>query len=156
MSFATKTWVDRNSEHPNRRTITNVNDPTDVKTVDMTRAEGTVTTEGSPLNASALNDLEGRIVNMNTSLVGSAVTVSLPASSWNATTHLITVSITGVTSASNQEILGLEATSSANIQNNQKLQEANLMDYGQSSGSITLYAENVPEDDLSIRVIVRT
>ena len=155
MSFSTKTWVDRDSEHPNRRTITNVNDPTDTKTIDITRAEGTVTTEGSPLNASALNDLEGRIANMNTSLVGSAVTVSLPANQWNATTHLITVSVTGVTSASNQEILGLEATSSANIQNNQKLQEANLMDYGQSSGSITLYAENVPTDDLQIRVIVR-
>ena len=155
MSFSTKTWVDRDSEHPNRRTITNVNDPTDTKTIDITRAEGTVTTEGSPLNASALNDLEGRIANMNTSLVGSAVTVSLPANQWNATTHLITVSVTGVTSSSNQEIFGLEATSSANIQNNQKLQQANLMDYGQSSGSITLYAENVPEDDLSIRVIVR-
>ena len=155
MSFVTKTWVDRVSEHPNRRTITNVNDPTDVKTVDLARAEGSVTTEGSPTNASAFNDLENRIANMNDSLVGSAVTVSLPASGWDATTHLITVSVTGVTLASNQEILGLPATTSANIQNNKKLQQANIMDYGQSSGSITLYAENVPEDDLSIRVIVR-
>lgn len=155
MSFATKTWVDRDSEHPNRRTITNVNDPTDVKTVDMTRAEGTVTTEGSPLNASALNDLEGRISAMNTSLVGSAIEITLSANSWDSATHLITVSVIGVTADSNQEIMGLPATSATNIQNNQKLQEANIMDYGQTSGQITLYAENVPTDDLKIRVIVR-
>lgn len=155
MSFIKKTWLDRTSEHPNRRTITNVNDPTDVKTVDISRAEGIVSVQGSPISASALNDLEGRIADMNTSLVGSAVVVSLPASSWDSTTHLITVAVTGVTSASNQEILGLPATSAANIQNNKALQEANIMDAGQASGSITLYAENVPEVDLSIQVIVR-
>ena len=155
MSFVTNTWIDRVSENPNRRTITNVNDSSDVKTVDIVRAEGTVTTQGTPLNAAALNDLEGRISAMNTSLVGSAIEVALPAASWNSTTHLITVSVTGVTAASNQEIMGLPATSSANTQNNQKLQQANLMDYGQTDGQITLYAENVPTEDLTIRVIVR-
>ena len=122
MSYVTKEWEDRESLYPNRRTITNVADSTDTKIVEVSRAEGTVTKEGSPLNASALNDLEGRIANMNLSLVGSPVTVSLPAQDWNASTHLITVNVTGVTSASNQEIFGLLATSSANIQNNQKLQ----------------------------------
>lgn len=155
MSFQSKTWIDRQTEHPNRRQITNVNDPTDIKTVDISRAEGMVYSEGSPIGASALNDLEGRIEEMNASLVGSYQTIDLYANQWDASTHLITVSVTGVTAASNQEIFGLEATSSANIQNNQKLQAANLMDYGQGSGTITLYAENVPEDDLQIRVIVR-
>lgn len=155
MSFQSKTWIDRQTEHPNRRQITNVNDPTDVKTVDISRSEGTVYSEGSPIGASALNDLESRISDMNTSLIGSAVTVTLLANDWNASTHLITVSVTGVTAASNQEIFGLPATSAANIANNKALQEANLMDAGQAGGQITLYAENVPEDDLSIRVIVR-
>lgn len=155
MSFVTNTWIDRVSEFPNRRTITNVNDSSDVKTVDISRAEGTVTTQGTPLGASALNDLESRISAMNTSLVGSAIEITLPANSWNSETHLITVSVIGVTADSNQEILGMPATSATNIQNNQKLQQANLMDYGQTSGQITLYAENVPEDDLKIRVIVR-
>ena len=155
MAFSIKTWLDRTSEYPNRRTITNVNDITDVKTVDVSRAEGNVSVQGSPLNAAALNDLEGRIADMNTSLVGSAIVVTLPSSSWNSTTHLITVAVTGVTSASNQEIFGLPATSSANIQNNKALQEANIMDAGQASGSITLYAENVPTVDLYIQVIVR-
>lgn len=155
MSFVTNTWIDRESEHPNRRTITNVNDSSDTKTVDITRAEGTVSVQGTPLNASALNDLESRILAMNTSLVGSAIEITLPANSWDSTTHLITVSVIGVTAASNQEIFGLPATSATNIQNNQKLQQANLMDYGQTDGQITLYAENVPTDDLKIRVIVR-
>lgn len=155
MAYSKQTWTDRTSDYPNRRTITNVNDPTDVKTVDVTRAEGTVSVAGSPLNASALNDLEGRIEAMNTSLVGSAVTVTLPANSWNSSTHLITVTVNGVSSASNQEIFGLPATSSANIANNKALQEANIMDYGQTTDSITLYAENVPSSDLQIRVIVR-
>ena len=145
MSFVTNTWIDRVSDNPNRRTLVNVNDSSDVKTVDITRAEGTVSVQGTPLNASALNDLESRILAMNTSLVGSAIEITLPANSWNS----------GVTAASNQEIMGLPATSAVNIQNNQKLQQANLMDYGQTDGQITLYAENIPTEDLTIRVIVR-
>ena len=155
MSFVTNTWIDRVSDNPNRRTLVNVNDSSDVKTVDITRAEGTVSVQGTPLNASALNDLESRILAMNTSLVGSAIEITLPANSWNSETHLITVSVIGVTAASNQEIMGMPATSAVNIQNNQKLQQANLMDYGQTDGQITLYAENIPTEDLTIRVIVR-
>lgn len=155
MSFSIKTWLDRQSEHPNRRTLTNVNDSSDVKTYDITRAEGTVTQQGSPNGAAAMNDLEARIKAMNDSLVGSAITITLPASGWDSTTHLITVAVTGVTSASQQEIFGLPATSASNIQNNKALQAANIMDAGQASGSITLYAETVPSVDLQIRVIVR-
>lgn len=155
MSFNRKTWIDRESEHPNRRTMTNVNDSSDVKTVDITRAEGTVSVEGSPLNAAALNDLEGRITAMNTSLVGSPVVYTLEAEDWDSETHLITVPVTGVTAASNQEILPMLAVTAANIQNNLALQQANISDAGQATGQITLYAENVPSVDLQIRVIVR-
>lgn len=155
MAYSKVTWIDRSSEFPNRRTLTNVNDTSDIKTYTVERAEGTVYVNGSPINASSLNDLESRIEAMNTSLVGSAITVLLPAADWNSTSHLITVNVLGVTAASNQEIFGLPATSSANIQNNTALQAANIMDAGQSTGTITLYAENVPSVDLSIRVIVR-
>lgn len=155
MSFQKKTWIDRQTEHPNRRTFTNVNDPTDVKTCDISRAEGETYAEGSPVNASALNNLEERIADMNTSLVGSALVVTLEASEWNASTHKITVAVNGVTAASNQDILPLAVTSAADIANNKALQEANIMDAGQDSGSITLYAETVPSVDLQIRVIVR-
>lgn len=158
MSFVRKAggWQDRQSDHPNRRTLTNIADPTDIKTYDITRAEGNVSVEGSAMNASAMEDLEDRIEDMNDSLVGSPVTVTLEASDWNSTTHLINVPLLGVTATSNQDIFGLPATSSANIQNNQALQNANIMDYGQSTGSITLYAVTVPSTDLQIRVIVRS
>lgn len=153
MSYNRVTWSDRASEYPNRRTLTNVNDPSDIKTYDITRAEGTVTIQGSAINADAMNSLEGRIEAMNTSLVGSPVTVTLAANSWDAETHLITVSVLGVTATSNQRILGLPASSALNIQNNKALQAANIMDYSQALGTITLYAENVPSIDLQIRVI---
>ena len=82
-------------------------------------------------------------------------TVLLEATDWDSTTNTITVDVAGVTATSNQEILPLRATSAANIANNKALQACNLMDYGQAAGQITLYAENIPSVDLSIRVIVR-
>lgn len=155
MAFETFEWKDRQTAHPNYRTLTNVADSSDVKTVEVTRAEGSVTEEGTAMNASRMNNLESRILAMNASLVGTPITITLPAQDWNASTHLITVSVLGVTASSNQEIFGLPATSAGNIQNNTALQTANIMDYGQATGSITLYAENVPSVDLQIRVIVR-
>ena len=154
MSFVTRNWQDRVSQYPNRRVITNVEDSSDSKVVTVTRDEGTITQQGDPLNAAALNDLESRISQMNTSLVGTAQTVTLLASAWVDNT--ITVNLLGVTATSNQEIFGLPATSAANIQNNKALQSANLMDYGQTEGSFTLYADNPPSVDLQIRVIVRS
>lgn len=155
MAYNQTTWYDRDSEYPNRRTLVNVNDETDVKTYDISRAEGTVTTQGTPLTAANMNDLESRIASAFTSLNPAWQTITLDADDWDSTTHTITVSVTGVTLSSNQEIVGLPATSAANISNNQALQQANIMDYGQAVGSITLYAENVPETDLQIRVQVR-
>jgi hypothetical protein len=58
MAFSIKTWVDRLSEFPNRRKLdsTGITD-----TYDVTRAEGTVSTEGDKFNAATMNDLEQRI-----------------------------------------------------------------------------------------------
>jgi hypothetical protein len=81
--------------------------------------------------------------------------ITLSAASWNSTAHTITVSVTGVTATSNQEILPLLATSTANITNNTNLASAGIYDYGQAAGTITLYATTVPTTDLQVRVIVR-
>ena len=59
MSYVKKTWVDRVSQYPNRRTI---NDGATTKVVTVGRDEGTVTVEGTPLNADTFNDLENRIL----------------------------------------------------------------------------------------------
>ena len=149
-------WQDRISTNPNYRRLTNVNDSSDTGVYLVERAEGEVQQEGSVFNASAMQDLEQRIQNMNDTLFGTIYTVTLLASAWNASTHIIDVAIQGVTTVSNQEIFGLPATSQVNIENNEALQQANLMDAGQSLNTISLYAQNVPTTDLQIRVLVRT
>jgi hypothetical protein len=58
MAFVKKTWKDRISEYPNRRTI---NDGFVTKQVTVGRDEGNITEEGDPFNASNMNDLEDRI-----------------------------------------------------------------------------------------------
>jgi hypothetical protein len=59
--FNIRQWIDRVSQFPNRRTLTNVEDPTDVKTYDLSRAEGEVSVQGTALTAANLNNLENRI-----------------------------------------------------------------------------------------------
>ena len=60
MAFSKKTWKDRISEEPQRRTLTDTTTGT-VQTVDVARAEGVVTQEGDAFSAANMNDLENRI-----------------------------------------------------------------------------------------------
>ena len=62
MSFKQKTWKDRISEHPTRRTLTDVSNNT-TKTFDVAREEGTISQKGDPYSAANMNDLESRIAN---------------------------------------------------------------------------------------------
>ena len=59
MAFDKKTWVNRQSEFPTRRTLIPVSGEENV--YDVTRNEGTITTEGDAFNADNMNDLENRI-----------------------------------------------------------------------------------------------
>ncbi len=58
MAFEKKTWVDRQSEYPNRRTLTATGNDGEY---DVSRSEGIVIAEGDKLDAENLNDLEKRI-----------------------------------------------------------------------------------------------
>ena len=58
MAFVKKIWKDRISQFPNRRTI---NDGYVTKQVTVGRDEGAVTEEGTPFDATEMNDLENRI-----------------------------------------------------------------------------------------------
>lgn len=60
MAFKIKEWLDRIVEHPTRRTITDTTTGVSQE-VDVSRAEGEVTQEGTPLGAVTFNDLESRI-----------------------------------------------------------------------------------------------
>lgn len=58
--FNKKTWVDRVSEYPNRRTLVDTTTQQE-QTVTVTRAEGTVSQPGDAFSAANMNDLEDRI-----------------------------------------------------------------------------------------------
>lgn len=60
MSFKQKTWTDRISEYPNRRTLTDVSDNT-TKIVIVAREEGTISQIGDAYSAANMNDLEQRV-----------------------------------------------------------------------------------------------
>ena len=61
MGFVTKLWKDRQSEFPNRRTLTKEDQSTELVTV--TRSEGIISEEGDAFSAENMNDLETRIKN---------------------------------------------------------------------------------------------
>lgn len=83
------------------------------------------------------------------------VSVTLFASSWSGDSapYNCTLSVTGVTTTSNQEFLpALDITEEQLT----ALQSANIQDGGQSSGSVTLKAfGDKPTIDIPIRVILR-
>lgn len=66
MAFTKKTWKDRITEFPTRRTLTKSDGSTEIVTV--ARAEGTVSQEGDAFNAASMNDLEERINQANNDL----------------------------------------------------------------------------------------
>jgi hypothetical protein len=61
MSFQKKTWKDRITEFPTRRTLTKSDGSSELVTV--ARAEGTVSQEGDSFSAENMNNLETRIGN---------------------------------------------------------------------------------------------
>ena len=63
MAFIKKTWIDRQSEYPNRRKLS----PTGVAdTYDVSRDEGLIIKDGNPFNATSMNDLENRVAEIPT------------------------------------------------------------------------------------------
>lgn len=58
MGFVKRTWQDRISQYPNRRTI---NDGSTTKVVTVGRDEGNITQPGDAFTAANMNDLEQRI-----------------------------------------------------------------------------------------------
>lgn len=59
MGFVKKTWKDRITEYPTRRTLTKADGSSELVTV--ARAEGSVSQEGDAFSAANMNDLEKRI-----------------------------------------------------------------------------------------------
>lgn len=83
------------------------------------------------------------------------VTATLSAASWtgDAAPYSYSLSVSGVTETSNQEILPAIDITAEQLE---ALQAANIQDGGQAAGSVTLKAfGDVPTIDIPVRVIVR-
>ena len=102
--YISKTWVDRESEFPTRRTITNTQDPTDVKQVYVSRDEGEITEQGDAFVASEWNNWESRINAAFAAIVAGTVealtgsTLPDPTSGKNGDIYFQTETESGVTS----------------------------------------------------------
>lgn len=59
MAFSPKTWLDRVSEYPNRRSLTK--EDGSIEIVNVSREEGNISQTGDAFNAETMNDLETRI-----------------------------------------------------------------------------------------------
>lgn len=91
---------------------------------------------------------------LSVSSVGHTQTITIPTSAWNSSNHMATLSVSGVTSTTHQVILPMVASDVVNVRNNLNLQAANIMDAGQATDSITLYAQTIPTGTLHIRVLI--
>lgn len=100
MSFVTKTWKDRISEFPNRRTLTNTADSS-TQLVTVSRTEGTISEEGDAFSASNMNDLETRIKNAFDTCVSTNYNATI-TTNWVGSTAPYTqiISITGILESS--------------------------------------------------------
>lgn len=98
---------------------------------------------------------ESKVFNTYYSGITNVWLVSLPVSGWDATTHIIEVTVPGVEDGTIQYIyphfVEEEVPDMADVL---LLQQANICDAGQSHDTIRLYAENIPTKSLSIKVIV--
>ena len=130
MAFVGKTWVDRNSQYPTRRKLTNVNDISDVMYVTVERDEGTVTTAGDVFDATTMNNLEARIAAIFTDVTG-----TLTAGSTS-----VTLSNAAITTSSTLDIYT-------------DVYGVNPTDVSVSSGSVTLTFE-AQESNIGVKVRV--
>lgn len=79
MAFSKKTWLDRLSQYPTRRTLTAGDGTT--KVVDVTRNEGDIFQEGDKFAASVMNDLEKRIADAFTDMSNEVIQMAYPVGS---------------------------------------------------------------------------
>ncbi len=158
MAFSIKTWVNRISEFPSRRALLDEGGTTTIVTV--SRSEGTIQQEGDAFNAENMNDLEGRIqqaftdedtaISDATNVVN--INVTLATASWSSGVY--TIRNNAITATSTQIVspaLNINATQL------KALQKANIVDNGQSAGTMLLKCMGtVPTVDIPIRIQIRS
>ena len=98
MAYEKKTWKNRQSEYPNRRTLTPVDGQDN--TYDVARAEGLVMEEGDAFDQKTMQDLEDRIAAGFAAVTSRTYTAVLPTEGWTGngeTGYTQTVDCEGMT-----------------------------------------------------------
>ena len=80
MAYEKKTWKNRQSEYPNRRTLTPVDGQEN--TYDVARAEGLVMEEGDAFDQKTMQDLEDRVAAGFAAVTSRTYTAILPTEGW--------------------------------------------------------------------------
>ena len=84
MAYEKKTWKNRQSEYPNRRTLTPVDGQEN--TYDVARAEGLVMEEGDAFDQKTMQDLEDRVAAGFAAVTSRTYTAVLPAEGYPPST----------------------------------------------------------------------
>ena len=98
MAYEKKTWKNRQSEYPNRRTLTPVDGQEN--TYDVARAEGLVMEEGDAFDQKTMQDLEDRVAAGFAAVTSRTYTAVLPTEGWTGdgeTGYTQTVACEGMT-----------------------------------------------------------
>ena len=98
MAYEKKTWKNRQSEYPNRRTLTPVDGQEN--TYDVARAEGLVMEEGDAFDQKTMQDLEDRVAAGFAAVTSHTYTAVLPTEGWTGdgeTGYTQTVDCEGMT-----------------------------------------------------------
>ena len=98
MAYEKKTWKNRQSEYPNRRTLTPVDGQEN--TYDVARTEGLVMEEGDAFDQKTMQDLEDRVAAGFAAVTSRTYTAVLPTEGWTGdgeTGYTQTVDCEGMT-----------------------------------------------------------
>ena len=151
MAFVTKTWVDRISEHPNRRLLS----PTGTtNTYDVTRDEGTVTRDGDAFSAANMNNLESRISNGFEEAASLGQIVTFLSSDWVADSGsgdfvCTKTGISRVTATSN-----LVVSPASTAEDMASWSKFGIYASEQAAGSVTFRAKKQPGSTVQAQVLV--
>lgn len=136
--FTRKTWKDRITEYPTRRTLTKADGSTE--TVTVSRNEGTVSQEGDAFSATNMNDLESRIAAAVGEILGP---YTIPS---GATSYVI--SDASITETSIIDVYPSNATADIMAEANPSVSKST-----QSAGSMTIVFENATTAVITIEAV---
>ena len=157
MIFNKKQWMDRVSEFPGRRKLTDI--ATGISQIfDVVRNEGNVGQAGDPFSAENMNGLEQRIGEAFENYAA-PINVTIPASGWSSAYPFTnTVNVDRVVAGSNIKIIGVYAPSNAPLDNVKAWNKAagmlmtNSDDNATQSGKIVFKAYKRPAVDFTIMI----